>query len=936
MKPAPEPGSLVSARGREWVVLPGTTEKALMLRPLTGTESERIVLLPDLEAAPPQAARFEAPDPERPGTSADALLLADALRLSLRRGAGPFRSAGRIAFQPRAYQLVPLIMALRMATVRLLVADDVGIGKTIEAGLVLRELWDRGEVRRAAVLAPPHLVEQWTDELAQKFDLPAVAVTAASAPRLERGLPLGQSLFDAHPLTVVSLDYIKADRRRADFRRKCPPFVIVDEAHTCVGGGGRGTTQRYELLRTLADDAGRHLLMLTATPHSGNAEAFDNLLGLIDPAFAGRALEGAARERLARHFVQRRRIDVREEGWGKDGEGRERIFPRHDTAEAAFELDRAHLAFHDAVLDYCLGVTNAAGPDQRRRRIAFWGTLALMRCVGSSPAAALSTLRSRREGRAVEDEDHLETAVFDEEDGQLTDDDLEPDLEDSWDTAALDRLIAEAERLANAAEAKPKSDPKLAELIRRLDPLLKAGARPVVFCRFIATAEAVGAALAGAFRRHRVEVVTGRLPSQERRARVEAMAEDDKRILVATDCLSEGINLQLLFDTVVHYDLSWNPTRHQQREGRVDRFGQPAEVVRSLTLYGSNSAIDGAVLGVILRKVEAIRKATGVSVGMPENREKLSEALMQAIVLRSGRQDQLTLGFDFGEDADAAAETVWRDAEESEKKSRAVFAQRRLRPDEVLPEWRKAGEHLGSAEDVARFVRRAVARLGAPLDEARGGHVVHVHALPENVRAMLDPLGLADRVTVSFDPVPPEGTIGLHRAHPLVAALADSLAEGALEPAGGAAVSLARCGAWRAEGLSKMVTLALVRVRHRIARRRAAEGDFLLAEEIVPAAFEGTDQAPAVVGAAALEHLAREATAELEGPVRARQIRNALARLGERAAALDDIARARARALAEDHDRVRAAAREGATTEVAPVLPPDLVGVWVLLPETVA
>ena len=144
-----------------------------------------------------------------------------------------------------------------------------------------------------------------------------------------------------------------------------------------------------------------------------------------------------------------------------------------------------------------------------------------------------------------------------------------------------------------------------------LKPLIAAGANPVVFCRFIATADHVAAGLRKAFPKLRIEAVTGALTADERRARVEAWAEAEQRLLVATDCLSEGINLQALFDSVVHYDLSWNPTRHQQREGRVDRFGQPARLVRSVLLYSPDSAIDGAVLDVILRKAEAIRKRPG-------------------------------------------------------------------------------------------------------------------------------------------------------------------------------------------------------------------------------------------------------------------------------------------------------------------------------------
>src|SRR5512146_1384825 len=128
-------------------------------------------------------------------------------------------------------------MALGRETVRLLVADYVGIGKTIEGALIARELIARGEVERIAVLCPPHLVDQWTTELENRFNIRAVAVTATSAGRLERNLPPSESLFSAHPFTVVSRAYIKSGRRRDEFLRACPEFVIVDEAHTCASTG---------------------------------------------------------------------------------------------------------------------------------------------------------------------------------------------------------------------------------------------------------------------------------------------------------------------------------------------------------------------------------------------------------------------------------------------------------------------------------------------------------------------------------------------------------------------------------------------------------------------------------------------------------------------------------------------------------------------------
>lgn len=196
----------MKCRGREWVVQPGSTSDALSLRPLGGSEEDIALVLPDLELVPLEAATFPFPDPAKHGSHQSAALLRDAIQLKLRNGAGPFRSFGNIAVEPRAYQIVPLLMALRLPVVRLLIADDVGIGKTIEAALIVRELLDRGEISRFAVLCPPHLVEQWQTELENRFHLKAVALTSASANRIERALPPGVGLFDQFPYVVVSLD----------------------------------------------------------------------------------------------------------------------------------------------------------------------------------------------------------------------------------------------------------------------------------------------------------------------------------------------------------------------------------------------------------------------------------------------------------------------------------------------------------------------------------------------------------------------------------------------------------------------------------------------------------------------------------------------------------------------------------------------------------
>ena len=167
-------GTMVRARGREWVVLPSADDQLLRVRPLGGTEDEVTGIYLPLE--PVEMARFAPPDASQLGDDRSCRLLRNAVRLGFRSSAGPFRSFANIAVEPRPYQLVPLLMALKLSPVRLLIADDVGIGKTVEAGLIARELLDRGEVERIAVLCPPQLVEQWQEELRDKFHLDAEAV----------------------------------------------------------------------------------------------------------------------------------------------------------------------------------------------------------------------------------------------------------------------------------------------------------------------------------------------------------------------------------------------------------------------------------------------------------------------------------------------------------------------------------------------------------------------------------------------------------------------------------------------------------------------------------------------------------------------------------------------------------------------------------------
>ncbi|MHC4180845.1 MAG: DEAD/DEAH box helicase, partial [Planctomycetota bacterium] len=521
-------GSLVQARDREWVVLPESEGDLLVLRPLGGTDDETTGIYLPLEKV--EQAQFDLPRPDRLGDYQSCRLLRDAVRLGFRSSAGPFRCFAKIACEPRPYQLVPLLMALKLDPVRLLIADDVGVGKTVEACLVAKELLDRGEARRLAVLCPPGmLAEQWQRELREKFHINSELVLPSTVTRLERNCSLGRSLFEVYPYVVVSTDFIKSDRRRDEFLRTCPELVIVDEAHSCafagIGRGGRH--QRHQLLTGLASDEDRHLLLVTATPHSGKEEAFRSLLTFLRPEFAelpddltGKDNE-LHRRRLAQYFVQRRRADIRHYLQT------DTPFPDRDDwrgGEAYYRLSSDCKKLFERVLLYARETVTDPSGQRHRQRVRWWSALALLRSLASSPAAAAATLRNRAavaDTETEEDADEMgrRTVLDLEEDEGAERMDVAPgsdigELAD--DEARHRRRLLDMARQADKLQGKP--DTKLQTAVPLIRELLRDGFRPIVFCRFIPTAEYVAEHLRDALsKRDKVEVtaVTGTLPSAE-------------------------------------------------------------------------------------------------------------------------------------------------------------------------------------------------------------------------------------------------------------------------------------------------------------------------------------------------------------------------------------------------------------------------------------
>ena len=945
-------GSIVQVRNRYWVLLPHEDPNLYLLRPLTGATDETVALhkgLTDrlgytLPEERPQPAKFPPPAPEDVGDAIGAHLLWQAARLTLREGAAPLRALGRISIRPRTYQFVPLLMALRLDPVRLLIADDVGVGKTIEALLIARELWERGEIRRLAVLCPPYLCDQWQQELDEKFNFhEAVIIRSGTVRQLERDKPPTRTIYEHYPVQVISIDWVKSERNRYAFLLHAPELVIVDEAHGAAMARNQNQQQRHEFLREVAARPDRHLILLTATPHSGIESAFRSLLGLLDPRFEAWEMEGLSENHLgelAHHFVQRTRRDI-EHDWEN-----EPCFPERLSEDQPYYLSAAYRTLFEKTYAFCAEIVRTGQHlEERQRRVRYWGALALLRCVMSSPAAALAALETRHERlkeAAGVDEVDFRGFVFESDHDRTDDEQPTPPIEEA--AASLPdserRKLRDLGQLA-AALLEPGQDTKLEGLHQFVSGLLQEGYHPIVWCRYVATAEYIAEALRQRLaEKHpttQVICITGRQGDEERRARIAEIDADRPRVLVATDCLSEGINLQEKFTAAIHYDLPWNPNRLEQREGRVDRYGQPARQVKVICYYGADNPVDGVVLDVLLNKAREIHKALGTHVPVPEESESVTEAVLNALFLRGyGRTDARQLAFNFMADSVTSLHRQWEHDAEREKLTRTRFAQRALKPAEVQRELEAADAVLGDPQAVRAFVLNAAQRLGLTLTPEKSGAVFRLitSSLPPNLPEAVC-FALPQRHDgywrIAFTSPTPEGAEYLGRNHPFVAALARFLLEEALTR-GGAAHAV-RGGVIATRAVTRPTVLLLLRVRYLIHLPNQTP---LFSEEVRVLGYtQGEQNTPAWLAEAEALRLLAEAQPDANLPLDTKKalLAAALQAYPTLETRLRLPIESRARDLTDAHKRIRRAMRlrvEELTVEAQ--WPVDLVGLLILVP----
>jgi superfamily II DNA or RNA helicase len=673
----PEPGELVQVRGQQWVVnnmarsrqpvdelaassLPGQTLVRLTSVSDDDLGGELAVVWevePGREIVPatqlPAVADTGWDDPQRLGAFLDAVRWGTVTSADTRTLQAPFRSGISI----EEYQLEPVARALAMPRVNLLIADDVGLGKTIEAGLVVQEMLLRHRARRVLIVCPASLSLKWQDEMASKFGLDFRILDAGALRQLRRTHGLEANPFGVYPRVIISLQWLRTPRVQRLLDEVLTPqtrypgyfdLLIVDEAHHCAPPtpprerGYAVDSKQTQAIRRLGEHS-QHRLFLSATPHNGYPGSWQALLEMLDPQRFARGVE-PEKALLDQVMVRRMKTAV------KNPDGSDR-FPGRQVRVIDVQYTEAERSGYDLLQQYT--AFRQAATAAAAARAGDLVTLILKKRLFSSPAAFASTLHSHLDseegggagapsanGRRADDgyadlPDWLSEAL--EWDAEPSDDDVGGDDERTvferiaglapqrspLEDALRTQLAAWAEQNAEPADSKAKA--LIAELDRicRPDGDWAEGERVIVFTEYKATQSwLAGLLTARGLGGERLGLLYGGMEEQKReRLKAAFQASPDRdpvRILLATDSASEGIDLQRHCHQVIHYDIPFNPNRLEQRIGRVDRHGQTHEVeVAHFAGAGWHQAEPGSYAGDleylarVARKVAVERRDLG-------------------------------------------------------------------------------------------------------------------------------------------------------------------------------------------------------------------------------------------------------------------------------------------------------------------------------------
>lgn len=556
--------------------------------------------------------------------------------------ASPFHGAVEV----EDFQLVPLLKALRMPRVNLLLADDVGLGKTVEAGLVLSELLLRRRIQRVLILTPASLRLQWRDEMWDKFSLPFDLVDRAQTHALRKRLGMDANPWRSFSRIVASYHYLRQDDVRDQFLAACRTpegsphlpwdLLIVDECHNLMPSAFGENSDLCRMLRLVAPQF-EHRLFLSATPHNGHTRCFSGLLEILDPVRFSQTdeLRPAEKERIQQVVLRRlkREINARTSP--------PRFCTRMPPRSRWLRLSPAEAALSSAFDGFRKKVRALVGAGEgRRRRSGSFAVEILGKRLLSCPTAFAESWRRAKEGLAeLRGASDTELIAVERSVRQDTGDDREGQAREAtaagvvgaWLKAIADDLVPEIAALDQCLadlgfdlgrddiiEQDPRHDARFEDLAGLIEELLRHekrwrdDERLVVFTEYKTTLDYLARRLRARFREDgRILTLFGGMDEAERDLVKQTFNDPASavRILLATDAAAEGLNLQQTARYLLHFDCPWNPSKLEQRNGRIDRHGQARDV--TIHHFVSDHDQDLRFLDHVLRKADEIREDLG-------------------------------------------------------------------------------------------------------------------------------------------------------------------------------------------------------------------------------------------------------------------------------------------------------------------------------------
>ncbi len=737
---------------------------------ITGQPSTQL-LIPDIE--PIKKSVVPNPSAEKIGSPVYQKLLLDAIKLDLIYSTTSFISLQNSKVIPISYQMVPVLMALNLKNVRLLLADDVGLGKTIESGLILQELLGRKRINRVLFVTPANLREQWQTILKHFFGIDAVIMSRRNRRYLESELLVGGNPWGYYNFIITSIDYGKRPGVKEEILQFDWDMIVIDEAHNVMrphlgsdDESSKSFKQSYGFAKALANKKKYpHILLLSATPHNGYKDSFASLLEMVNPAIInyGRSqIEIEINRDLAiNHICQRRRKDV--EDWLSKSKYKKNPFPERDSEEVYIDASEKFYECFKLINEFSQHVLSRGKNDpEEKRKFSYWTILHFHKRAISSPNALKCSVENRLEEldnkinknfRAINETDSFistEEAAQSVMDGYETDRLTEEELDLRNDKLILSKkaedLVKEKElliKVKRSAIELMNQDNKINQLINYILPeRFKISKKIIIFTRYIDTLNYIKEKLENKtqntvkFKNINLFTVHGQMASQKRQDVYDGFLRSKNGILITTDCMAEGIDLQFSADQIINYELTWNPNRLEQRNGRIDRFGQPKEKVYIRTLILKDT-LEMDILEALVHKADEIKKAYGFVPGFFGDPESVIDHLTEKRRKEKREDVQKTLDqwIKFSHEVIEDIVSVFfskKNVEEMVKDS--FYGHNNINLEEIEQRMLLTEQEIGNTNTLLNFIQRAVDLYDGSIEEEKDEEDVLQITLPDQVQ----------------------------------------------------------------------------------------------------------------------------------------------------------------------------------------------------------